>query len=80
MNLGEVLAEGSMRALALHGQDQGIEVTEETVEVLKGVLKRELPGIMQELSDARHMGDAMIKYLLNVQCNHVAVLALKGGS
>ena len=80
MNLGEVLAEGSMRALVLHGQDQGILVTEETVEVLRGVLKRELPGIMDELAGAAGMGDAMIKYLLNVQCNHVAVLALKGGS
>ena len=77
MTLGEVLAEGSMRALALHGREQGVEVTEGTVEVLKGILKRELPGIMQELADAQHMGDAMIKYLLNVQCNHVAVLTLK---
>jgi len=80
MTLGEVLAEGSLRALVLHGRAQEIEVTEETVEILRGVLKRELPGIMQELADARYMGDAMIKYLLNVQCNHVAVLTLKEGT
>ena len=75
-----ILGKGSADAAILHLQARGdsdIDI-ERIVESIKAVAAVELPGIMSEWSDAieAHMPESFLRHQMNVQCNHLAVLAI----
>jgi len=77
MTLIEVTAKGTMGAMVLHAN--GVPVTEAQCERARGLIKAEWDELLRNLRDAKesHLGNDMLKYILNLQCNHWAVRALK---
>jgi len=79
----EILADGSALAAVYILQSRGIDPKslnpEEFSASLREVMKDELDAVLQEWKDAveARMGNDFLKYQMNVQCNHIGMLALQ---
>ena len=85
MSAIEILADGSMRAAAqmlalpkFARINASTDKHELVTDYLRIELKANLPRYMAEWKDAvdAHMGEAMLRTIMNAQCNEIAVRAL----
>ena len=77
-DLVTVIAQGSMKALALHANDLKIDGNTK-LPALRKIILTEYKELMEVLKNAydSHMGDAMYRQIINTYCNAWAVQALK---
>ncbi len=76
-----IMAEGTMKAYALHAQDKGIKVdAQQAVVAMRKAMKDGWAEFQDTVKNAleAHMGEAMYRNILNTYCNAWAVEALKG--
>jgi len=78
-DIAKVMAEGTMKALALHASDKGIEVTDSILAKARQIVHNEWDEMMETAKNAldARMGESTYKHVLNVYCNSWAVKALK---
>lgn len=81
MEFGTVLAEGAMKATALHMQSQGIEADTAVVAArLREVMREELPSVLAEaktlMESAVSHSETFLRHWMNVQCNAIAAKAI----
>jgi len=83
-----VLCDGTIKAAILHLRERGIDpslVDDDDIEQictdLRAELKLHIPEIMSEWKAAldTHMGEAFLRNMMNIQCNHAALKALQAG-
>lgn len=81
MDIINVMCEGTMKAAAEIIAVKGIKVTDldKLVAALRNQIKAQYAETMQDLKDAMnaHMGEPMLRQILNVACNQMALDALK---
>ena len=74
-----LIANAAIRAAELHLADSGITVEpQRLIAALKAELVEQWPQLLQEWRDAidAHMPPAMLRHILNVDANHIAVMAI----
>lgn len=79
MDLVKIMAEGTMKAMALHANDRGIKVTEQMLAKARQLIKDgwdDFTDTASKAVDAR-MGESTYAHVLNVYCNSWAAKALK---
>ena len=78
MELGKVIAEASMAALAKVASIRGIASSEAgpLTEALRQVLREDAMSILDALKDAAFMGEAMSRAVLNAECMTAAIKAV----
>lgn len=80
-SFGELIAEGTIRAVVLHANHQGLDPLLATAKKdrLKEIIKAgwdEMIGDLKKAHDA-HMGSQTYTYIMNLYCNTWAVKLLK---
>jgi len=79
MELAEIMAQGTMKALALLASDKGIEVTDSILAKARQIVHNEWDEMMETAKNAldARMGESTYRHVLNVYCNSWAVKAIK---
>jgi molybdopterin converting factor small subunit len=79
MKLAEVLFTGTVKAAACIIAEKELTIgTDQVVSAVKKQVIAQYPEVLQSLKDAHsaHMGEPMLRQILNVACNKIAVDAL----
>lgn len=80
MNLSEVYVKGVMTASAEMIKSKRLDVDlDEVVKLLKAQTLDDFDGVVEDLRQAQHMGNAMLRKILNTAVTHTALVALQKG-
>ena len=71
-SLATIIADGTMAAFVLHLNGRDIDVTDKVVDALRTEAKIALASIIECGEDLAGMGNAMIRRMINVECNAAA--------
>lgn len=80
MNLVQIVCQGAMRAAALIAESKGLQPNiDKLTETLRTEVRDGFQEVCQELKAANeaHMPESMLREIINVNCNLIAVRALR---